>query len=100
MKFVKIGKKIKTLPRNFFVYNSLLVSLKNLTSRKDFLSQCEQWRQSTKACDGWLTDVYDGRLRREWFNKAGRPFLEVPGNLLLMMNVDWFRPFKHSIVLG
>ena len=72
MKFVKIRKKIITLPRQFFVYNSLLVSLKNLTLRKDFLHQCEQWRQSTKACDGWLTDVYDGRLWREWFNKAGR----------------------------
>ena len=40
--------------------------------------------------------MYDGRLWREWLNKAERPFLEVPGNLLLMMNVDWFRPFKHS----
>lgn len=45
---------------------------------------------------GWLTDIYDGQLWKEWARKDGKPFLDVPGNLLLMMNVDWFRPFKHS----
>ena len=42
--------------------------------------------------------MYDGRLCKEWMKKNGRPFLEIPGNLLLMINLDWFRahPFKHT----
>ena len=24
-----------------------------------------------------------------------KKYLDIPGNLLLMSNVDWFRPFKH-----
>ena len=40
--------------------------------------------------------MYDGQLWKDWLKKSGKPFLEVPGNLLLMMNVDWFKPFEHS----
>ena len=28
--------------------------------------------------------------------KNGTPFLQVPGNLLFMLNTDWFQPFKHT----
>ena len=53
--------------------------------------QCEQWRKHSESVpDAWLTDVYDGKLWKDWFRKEGKPFLEVLGNLLLMMNVDWF----------
>ena len=45
---------------------------------------------------GFLTDVYDGGLWKEWLVKDGTPFLEVPGNLLLMLNIDWFKPFVHT----
>ena len=38
-----------------------------------------------------MTDVYDGKLWKDW-----KPYLDIPGNLLLMLNVDWFKPFKHS----
>lgn len=39
-----------------------------------------------------MTDVYDGKLwREEW-----KEYLKVPGNLLLMLNVDWFRVFEHT----
>ena len=38
-----------------------------------------------------MTDVYDEKLWKDW-----KPYLDIPGNLLLMLNVDWFKPFKHS----
>ena len=41
-----------------------------------------------------VTDASDGRLWKEWLVKDGTTFLEVPGNLLLMLNIDWFRPFE------
>ena len=43
-----------------------------------------------------VTDASDGRLWKEWLVKDGTPFLEVPGNLLLMLNIDWFKPFVHT----
>ena len=36
-----------------------------------------------------LHDVYDGKLWKKWSS-----ILKEEANLLLMMNVDWFRPFK------
>ena len=97
MKKVKIGRHYKFVPRKIYVYNSLLSSLERLIAKPNFLHQCEQWRKHSKNVpDGWLTDVYDGQLWKDWLLKGGRPFLDIPGNLLLMMNVDWFKPFEHS----
>ena len=45
---------------------------------------------------GWLTDVYDGKLWKDWMQINDVPFLRVPGNLMLMLNLDWFQPYKHS----
>ena len=39
-----------------------------------------------------MTDVCDGKLWRDW-----QSYLNIPGNLLLMLIVDWFRPYKHTV---
>lgn len=39
---------------------------------------------------GYLIDVYDGRLWTEWATH------NTPGNRVLMLNVDWFKPFVHT----
>ena len=26
-----------------------------------------------------------------------QPFLEAPFNLVLMLNIDWFQPYKHTV---
>ena len=47
------------------IANSILSSLQELVLRLHFLSQCEHWRnRSESISDGWLTDVYDGKLWR------------------------------------
>ena len=62
------------------------------------MSQCEEWRKSQRdTVSGFLTDVYDGRLWKEWLVKNGTPFLKEPGNLLLILNIDWFKPFEHTL---
>ena len=97
MKKVKIGRHYKFVPRKIYVYNSLLSSSERLIAKPNFLHQCEQWRKHSKNVpDGWLTDVYDGQLWKDWLIKGRKCFLDIPGNLLLMMNVDWFKPFGHS----
>ena len=92
MKKVMIGGKYKLVPKKTYMYNPLLSSLQELVSRLNMLLLCEQRRQHfDSVLDGWLTDVYDGKFWKDWFRKEGKAFLEVPGNLLLMMNVDWFQ---------
>ena len=40
--------------------------------------------------------MYDSQLWKDWLIKDEKLFLDIPGNLLLMMNVDWFKPFEPS----
>ena len=44
-----------------------------------------------------MGDVFDGRVWREFQNVNEVPFLAVPHNYALMLNVDWMQPFKHTI---
>ena len=41
------------------------------------------------------TDIYDGLVWNRFQNVSGRPFLELPNSLGLILNVDWFNPYKH-----
>ena len=43
-----------------------------------------------------MSDIYDGQMWKDCSNVNGRPFLSQPNSLALSLNVDWFRPFKHS----
>ena len=97
MKKVKIGQKYKLVPRKVYVYYSIIDTLQRLGSTPAFLQQCEEWREhKSEVPNGHLTDVFDGRLWNEWMKWNGVPFLEVPGNLLFMLNIDWFQPFDHT----
>ena len=40
-------------------------------------------------------DSYDGRVWKEFLTRTGTNFLKEKGSLGLMLNVDWFGPFKH-----
>ena len=46
-------------------------------------------------------DIYDGSVWQEFVTVNGKPFLGESSpaqlNLALQLNVDWFRPFKHTI---
>ena len=89
MKKVKIGGKYKLVPRKVYMYNSLVDSQERLVSKPGFLDQCDLWRKySNEASHEWLTDVYDGKLWKDCLKKNGRLFLEPPGHLLLMINID------------
>ena len=92
MKCIKVGKKYKLIPRKRFVYNSITSSIHQFASRPGFFESCEAWCKQSVSTDGsFMTDVYDGKLWSDW-----KQYLDIPGNLLLMINVDWFKPFKHT----
>ena len=43
-----------------------------------------------------LQDIYDGRLWNDFQEYDSLPFLSDSLNFAITINLDWFRPFKHS----
>ena len=94
MKSVKTSAGTTILyPRQVFCYRSIIGALQDFVKKPNFIQQCELWRNHEVIQDT-LWDVYDGRIWKEFMNPGGRPFLSVPFNFALALNVDWFEPFK------
>ena len=74
-------------PRNLFCYKELTGSLYDFDSRPDFIDQCELWRNRQVAI-GVYSDVYDGKVWEEFQVHEGVPFLSVPYNFGLSLNID------------
>ena len=61
-------------------------------NRPDFSVMCDHWKniQST------YKDVYDGNLWCEFQTYKGDSFLSDSFTYGLMLNIDWFKPCKHT----
>ncbi len=98
MKSVRIGTKSKLVPRKSFFYHSVIDGIEKLMARKDFLQHCDNWRENVaKIPDGIFTDIYDGHVWKDLQTIKDSPFLAIPGNLCLMLNIDWFNPYEQTI---
>ena len=53
------------------------------------------WRSEEKDSEVF-TDVYNGEIWKEFLQPDGVPLLSIPNNFALQLNVDWFKPFKHT----
>lgn len=83
------GKNIIT-PKKLFCYKSIKETISAFVMRKNFEKDCNAWK--TRSFDKqYLTDVYDGKV---WEDMQKQGFFQ-DGDLALMINCDWFRPFKH-----
>lgn len=101
MKHVRLGSKPKLICRKVYIYQSVIETLISMAKRPDFLKKCEHWREcAAKFSHGQMGDVYDGRLSSEMQSIEGRSFLEVPNNLCLSINIDWFNPYEDALYLG
>ncbi len=67
-----------------------------LLMRPEFLANCELWK-SRPVEDNLLSDMYDGKIWKEFMNVASSPFLVAPFSFGLMLNVDWFQPYTHTV---
>ena len=85
----------KFYPYRVYPVSSLISSLQTLFLRLDFCSQCEAWRACFKQDSEDLRDIYDGQIWKDFMYFQGSPFLGQKNNIGLMMNIDWFQPFKH-----
>ena len=87
------GKKL--YPIKTYCYCSLRNSLSEILGRKGFLEKCELWR-TREVTPGLLSDIYDGAIWHDFMNYKGRPYLSEPHHLALMLNCDWFQPYKQT----
>ena len=89
--------KVKLYPIKVYCYNSIIATLKIFLQRPNFASKCELWRERERTSVlGLMSDVIHGRVWRNFRGADGTRFMSHERNLALMMNLDWFQPFKHS----
>ena len=86
----------KLYPFKVYCCNSVTENLKYFLQRPGFTSRCELWR-SRDIPVGYLADIFDGRIWKEWKNVNGKPSLSAPRNYAFMVSVDWLQPLKHSL---
>lgn len=97
MKWIKLGKTTKLVPRKTFMYNSVIGALQRMASKQGFLHSCEHWRNRTYIPAETYADVYDGAVWKSLLYLDRRPFLACPHNLCFSLNVDWFNPYDETI---
>ena len=78
-------------PLRVYVTYSIQEYISRFTKDPKFILQCNSWKTRRDA-PGLYQDVYDGNLWKEQTDYL----TASPTNLLGMLNVDWFQPYKHS----
>ena len=87
------GKRLLR-PLLTYCYLGIKAPLQSLLLRPGFTEMCDKWR-SRKISDNILSDVYDGKVWKEFQSYQNKPFLSEPFSFAVMINVDWFQPYKH-----
>ena len=59
------------------------------------LDKCEEWRTFFALDTAKLKDSFDGNIWMNFQSPQGKHFLVNEGGICLMLNIDWFQPFKH-----
>lgn len=93
METVRIGNSTSLVPYKTYCYKPLLTTLKYLFKRKNFFQLCTSWL-TRKVHPEILSDVYDGQLWKDFSDPNKMDFLNHAGNIGIMLNCDWFCPYK------
>ena len=88
------NNKTKFYPLKTYCYKNVINNIEQFLSRPDFEAECNKWR-SRDVIQNHIGDLYDGEIWREFQTYNNEPFLSQPNNYALMINVDWFQPFKR-----
>ena len=95
LKSVELASQRKILyPFKIYCYLNLKCSLQSMLLIPGLGLACEQWRLR-QVSTGVLEDVYDGNVWKDFQHIRGQSFLSDPFALGLMLNIDWFEPYKH-----
>lgn len=80
-------------PRKIYYYFGIKRALPILLNRPNFLNACNAWLRNQEPKD-FLADITDGRVWKELVSALS--IEENAINILgLLINVDWFQPYKH-----
>ena len=82
-------------PYSIYPYCSLIETLKTFFHRPGFMKLCGKWQDNVGLMGSTFSDVYSGRIWKEFMHYQGTAFLSSRNNLAFMMNIDWFQPYKH-----
>ena len=84
----------KFYPLKVYCWKSIISQLESILQRTGIPELCEQWRRR-EVLESVLSDVYDGEVWKNFMWSDGNPFFSVERHSGLMLNVDWFQPFKR-----
>lgn len=84
-------------PFKVYCFRSLRTSLQELLLRPGFFDACQLW-QSPATNGHELSDVYDGKIWKDFQYYDGEPFLALSTGIALMLNIDWFQPYSHTVL--
>ena len=87
--------KTKHYPNRVYCYFDFLFGLKSLLNRKDIFEMCESVWCSRSLNEDMLSDVYTARLWQDFLVFGGQQLLSAPHTYAVLLNVDWFQPFKN-----
>ena len=88
------GKHVFHPLKIIFCYRSIIETLKQLLQRPGMLDVLNKWK--TRAVpNGIMADIYDGSVRKSFLTVNGEEFLTSRYTFGLLINVDWFQPYKH-----
>ena len=95
VKTVKLssGKKQK-VPVKVFCYKNFIDEIQQLLSREGALNSINKWR-GRKIPVNSMADIYDGVIWKTFKDMNGQYFFSDRCSLGLLINVDWFQPYKH-----
>lgn len=82
-------------PYSIYPYCSLIETLKTFFRRPGFTELCGKWQENVDLKSSTFSDIYSGRICKEFMYYQGKEFLSSRNNLAVMMNIDWYQPYKH-----
>jgi hypothetical protein len=79
-----------------YYYKSIRDTLEKMVAREKYEGLCNEWRSRDSAYfrdNGMMADIYDGRV---WQRFEDTGFFDSNTSYGLILNIDWFNPYKHS----
>ena len=85
----------KFYPVKVYCWKSLVSQMENILQQRTGLPElCKQWR-TRQVEEGVLSDIYDGEVWKNFKWRDGSEFFNLERRYGLMLNVNWFQPFKR-----